>query len=60
VDKNGVGIIIIIEMMYPHSLAFVTIWDPKNVHFYLMYLKHGSIIGLMMTLCVETCRHIYN
>jgi len=22
-----------------------------------MYLKHGSIIGLMMTAWVETCRH---
>jgi len=27
------------------------------VHFHLMYLKHGSIIGLMMTPWVETCRH---
>jgi len=27
----------------------VNILDPKNVHFHLMYLKHGSIIGLMMT-----------
>ena len=35
-------------------------WDPKNVHFHLMYLKHGSIIGLMMTLWVETCRHFDN
>jgi len=25
-----------------------------------MYLKHGSIIGLMMNLWVETCRRIYN
>jgi len=25
-------------------------WDPKSVHFYMMYLKHGSIIGLMVTL----------
>ena len=24
--------------------------DPKSVHIYLKYLKHGSIIGLMMTL----------
>jgi hypothetical protein len=24
-------------------------WDPKNMHFHLMYLKRGSIIGLMMT-----------
>jgi hypothetical protein len=28
-----------------------------NVHFHLMYLKHGSIIGLMVTPWVETCRH---
>jgi len=27
-----------------------TFWDPESLHFYLMYLKHGSIIGLMMTL----------
>jgi len=27
---------------------------------YVMYLKNGSIIGLMMMmLWVETCRHIY-
>jgi hypothetical protein len=25
-----------------------------------MYLKHGSVIGLIMTPWVETCRHIYN
>jgi len=31
-----------------------------SVHFHLMYLEHGSIICLMMTLWVETCRHIYN
>jgi len=27
-----------------------------KVHFHLMYLKHCSIIGLMITPCVETCR----
>jgi len=32
----------------------------NKLDFYLMYLKHGSMIGLMMTLWVETCRHIYN
>jgi len=31
-------------------LLLYTFRDPKNVHFHLMYLKHGSIIGLMMTL----------
>jgi len=25
-------------------------WDPKNVHFHLMYLKRSSVIGLMMAL----------
>jgi len=25
-----------------------------------MYFKYGSRIGLMMTLWVETCRHIYD
>ena len=25
-------------------------WGPKNAHFHWMYLKHGSKIGLMMTL----------
>jgi len=28
-----------------------------NMHFHLMYLKHGSIIGLMMTPWVKTCHH---
>jgi len=31
-----------------------------NVHVYSMYLKYGSRIGLMVTLWVETCRHIYD
>jgi hypothetical protein len=34
-----------------------TFWDAKNVYFHLMYLIHGSIIALMMTPWVETCRH---
>jgi len=25
-----------------------------------MYVKYGSMIDLMMTLWLETCRHIYN
>jgi len=29
---------------------FTTFWDPNNVHFYLMYLKQGSMTGLIMTL----------
>jgi len=41
-------------------LLLETFWDPKSVHSYLMYLKHDSIIGLMMTLWVETRRHIHN
>jgi len=31
-------------------LLLLTLWDSKSVHFYFMYLKHGSIIGLTMTL----------
>jgi hypothetical protein len=33
------------------------IFGIPNAHFHLMYLKHGSIIGLMVTPWVETCRH---
>jgi hypothetical protein len=43
VDTNEVGITVIIIIS-------------KHIH---MFLKHGSIIGLMMTR-VETCRHICN
>jgi hypothetical protein len=33
-------------------------WETvKNAHFHLTYLIRGSIIGLMMTPWVETCRH---
>jgi hypothetical protein len=31
-------------------LLLETFWDPKNVHVYTMYLKHGSLFGLMMAL----------
>ena len=44
-----VTLIIIIPKSFVYVLLLLqTFWDPKNVHFYLMYLKHDSIIGLMM------------
>jgi hypothetical protein len=42
--------IVNINLSTIHVLSlFQTFWDPKNVHFHLMYLKYGSIIDLMMT-----------
>jgi len=36
--------------LYPRSLTVCKYFGiPKNVQFHLMFLKHGSIIGLMMT-----------
>ena len=35
--------------MYLRSLTAVNILGFQNVHFHLMYLKNGSIIGLVMT-----------
>jgi len=51
-------ILLNINLNCTHVLTLLsTFLDPKNVHFHLMYVKHGSIIGLMMTPWVETCRH---
>jgi len=53
--------IVNINIIYTHILSLLlTFWDPKNVHFHLIYLKHGSIIFLMITVWVETCRHFDN
>jgi hypothetical protein len=35
--------------MYSRSHTAVNILGSKNVHFLVMNLKHGSIIGLMVT-----------
>ena len=38
------------NLICTHVLSLLeTFWYPKNVHFHLMYLIHGSIISLMMT-----------
>ena len=40
-------------------ITFVSILGSQNVHCYLMYHRYRSMISLMMTLWVETCRNIY-
>jgi len=60
VSTQGVIIRPIIEPCMRYIKWKCTFLDPKNVHFHLMYLIHGSIIGLMMTPWVQTCRHFDN
>ena len=56
--RVNINNIVNINLIFTHILSLLQIcWDPKNVNFHLMYLKHGSIIGLMMTPWIETCRH---
>ena len=58
VSIQGVIIRPIIEMFEVHQVKVHILGIPKclqqcenvkNVHFHLMYLIHGSVIGLMMT-----------